>query len=243
MQSSEAPVSHDWQPQPLRSPEKLVARCHDILLDAICDGGLPAGARVTQESLAESLAVSRQPISHALVLLKRQGFLRDAPGRGLEVAPVDPDHLRSVFEVRAALDSLAAANAARRATRGGKDVRRSLGEMDGVLAEGKAAARASDFKALVRLDMAFHELLAGMSGNAVMLDIARQQWAHVRRGVAVALQDRAFHLRCWKEHAAIASAIRAGEADTAGRLARDHCELAGAETWRRLRMIAEQSAA
>ena len=115
--------------------------------------------------------------------------------------------------------------------------------MDGVLAEGKAAARASDFKALVRLDMAFHELLAGMSSNAVMLDIARQQWAHVRRGIAVALQDRAFHLRCWKEHAAIASAIRAGEADTAGRLARDHCELAGAETWQRLRMIAEQSAA
>ncbi len=96
-------MPHDWQPQPLRSPEKLVARCHDILLDAICDGGLPAGARVTQESLAEMLAVSRQPISHALVLLKQQGFLRDAPGRGLEVAPVDPDHLRSVFEVRAAL--------------------------------------------------------------------------------------------------------------------------------------------
>src|ERR687890_1406848 len=134
MQSSEAPVSHDWQPQPLRSPEKLVARCHDILLDAICDGGLPAGARVTQESLAESLAVSRQPISHALVLLKQQGFLRDAPGRGLEVAPLDPDHLRSVFEVRAALDSLAAANAARRAAPGGGRLQRGFDALDTMLA-------------------------------------------------------------------------------------------------------------
>jgi DNA-binding GntR family transcriptional regulator len=236
-------VSLAWQPQPLRSPEKLVDRCYDILLGAICDGELPAGARVTQESLAESLAVSRQPISHALVLLKQQGFLRDAPGRGLEVAPVDPEHLQSVFEVRAALDSLAAASAAGRAARAGNDVRRNLKAMDGVLAEGKAAARESDFQALVRLDMAFHELLAGMSGNPVLLDITRQQWAHVRRGIAVALQDRAFHLRCWEEHAAIASAIRAGEADAAERLARDHCELAGAETRHRLRMLSERSAA
>jgi DNA-binding GntR family transcriptional regulator len=235
-------VPADWQLQPLQSSEKLVGRCHALLLDAICDGRLPAGARVTQESLAGMLQVSRQPISHALVLLKQQGFLRDAPGRGLEVAPVDPDHLKSVFEVRAALDSLAAASAARRVASGDR-TSRSLDALDKLLADGEAAARAHDLATLVHLDMAFHELLADMSGNPVMLDITRQQWAHVRRGIAVALQDKAFHLRCWQEHIAIAAAIRAGEANNAARLAHDHCEFAGTETWQRLRRISEQSAA
>jgi DNA-binding GntR family transcriptional regulator len=235
-------VLADWQLQPLQSPEKLVGRCHALLLDAICDGRLPPGARVTQESLAAMLQVSRQPISHALVLLKQQGFLRDAPGRGLEVAPVDPDHLKAVFEVRAALDSLAAASAARRVASGDRTLR-SLDALDKVLADGEAAAHAHDLATLVPLDMAFHELLADMSGNPVVLDITRQQWAHVRRGIAVALQDKAFHLRCWQEHIVIAAAIRAGETNTAARLAHDHCEVAGTETWQRLRSISEQSAA
>lgn len=231
-----------WQLQPLQSPEKLVARCHALLLDAICDGRLPPGARVTQESLAAMLEVSRQPISHALVLLKQQGFLRDAPGRGLEVAPVDPDHLRSVFEVRASLESLAAASAARRVA-SGRAAQGSLDALEQLLAEGQAAARAKDLAGLVQLDMAFHERLADMSGNPVLLDVTRQQWAHVRRGIAVALQDEAFHRRCWKEHALIAAAIRSGQAERAARLAHDHCEVAGTETWERLRSMSEQTAA
>jgi DNA-binding GntR family transcriptional regulator len=196
------------------------------LLDGICNGGLPPGSRLLQEDLAERFQVSRQPISHALVLLKQQGFVRDAPGRGLEVAPIDPEHLRAVFAVRAALDELAATTAATRALAGNP--------FELVLEAGHAAADSGDVAKLIHWDVAFHALMADAAGNPVLVDLNHQQWGHIRRGITVALQDPAFHRRCWAEHTAISEAILTGNAVEAGRIARRHCEIAGDETFQRL---------
>lgn len=219
-------ITQAWQPMPLGTTQSLLDRAHQALLDAICDGGLPPGSRLLQEDLADRFQVSRQPISHALALLKQQGFVRDAVGRGLEVTPIDAEHLRAIFAVRAALDELAAATAAGRAISGNP--------FASVLTAGQAAADAGDLAALVRWDMAFHALMADAAGNPVLTEITRQQWGHIRRGITVALQDPGFHRRCWAEHAAIAQAILTGNAVEAGQLSRRHCEVAGAETFQRL---------
>ena len=219
-------IAQAWQPEPLKTTQSLLDRAHQALLDAICDGGLPPGLRLLQEELADRFQISRQPISHALALLKQQGFVRDAVGRGLEVMPIDAEHLRDIFAVRAALDELAAVTAAGRTS--------TDNPFGAVLSAGQAAANAGDLDELVRWDVAFHTLMANAAGNPVLVDITRQQWGHIRRGIAVALQDPAFHRRCWAEHAAIAQAIRAGKAAEAGQLARRHCEVAGAETFQRL---------
>ena len=67
----------------------LVDRVYGSLLDAILDGSLAAGARLTQEEIARQLAVSRQPVLQALRLLKADGLVLDAPGRGVLVTPLD----------------------------------------------------------------------------------------------------------------------------------------------------------
>ena len=53
----------------------LTEQVHQRLLNAICDGDLAPGARITQEELAASLDVSRQPVLQALRLLKKDGFV------------------------------------------------------------------------------------------------------------------------------------------------------------------------
>jgi len=232
-----------WRPQRLQSEQSLVERTYRVLLDAICDGKLAPRARLTQEQLAALLGVSRQPITHALVLLKQQGFARDAPGRGLEVAPVDPDHLRAVYAVRGAIEGLAAAAAARRAAQDPQGRRTLIGELEAVVRDGEQAALAADHVALVRTDVRFHGLVAELSGNPVVRDIIRQQWAHIRRGIAVALEDPAFHRRCWAEHADMLAAILAGDADAASAIATRHCDVAGREVWERLVRAAEGAAA
>ena len=77
------------------------------------------GTRLTQEDIAAQLAVSRQPVLQALRLLKKDGLVLDAPGRGVLVAPLDAGWIAKVYQVRGALDALAArlaAAAARRAS-------------------------------------------------------------------------------------------------------------------------------
>src|SRR6266550_765453 len=95
----------------------MVEQAYRAILDAICAGRLEPGVRLTQESVAERLSVSRQPVGQALLLLKQQKFLVDAGRRGLMVAPLDRDFLRWVYELRLGIDPLAAVLAARRATK------------------------------------------------------------------------------------------------------------------------------
>ena len=102
-----------------------------------------------------------------------------------------------MFAVRAALDELAATTAAARGLKGNP--------FKPILEAGQAAADASDLKELVSCDVAFHALMADAAGNPVLVDINRNQWGRIRRGIAVALQDPAFHRRCWSEHVALAT--------------------------------------
>ncbi|MEY3782678.1 MAG: hypothetical protein RIS97_856 [Pseudomonadota bacterium] len=64
----------------------LVDQVYRKLLDAISEGTLQPGARMTQEDIAAQLAVSRQPVHQALRLLKQDGFVIDAPGRGVKIS-------------------------------------------------------------------------------------------------------------------------------------------------------------
>ena len=90
----------------------LVEQVRDAILEEIASGTLAPGERIIQEQIAQALGVSRQPVQQALALLRGQGVLQDAPGRGLFVAPLDADHVRHMYDMRAAIEGLACRRAA-----------------------------------------------------------------------------------------------------------------------------------
>ena len=96
----------------LLGPPDRVDQVYRALLAAINDGTLAPGQRFTQEEIAAQLAVSRQPVLQALRQLKNDGFVHDAPGRGVRVAPLEVAWMQQVYQVRGALDALAARLAA-----------------------------------------------------------------------------------------------------------------------------------
>src|SRR5687767_13847530 len=98
--------------------QALIDQVHDGLVAAIAKGTLAPGQRITQEELAARLGVSRQPVSHALQILRRRGLLQDTGKRAMTVAPLDARHLRNLYQVRAALEGLAASLAAARVRAG-----------------------------------------------------------------------------------------------------------------------------
>ena len=67
--------------QPAKIPAKtdFVELVYNVLVDAIIDGTLTPGERITQEEIAEQLHVSRSPVLQALRLLKKDGLIEDAP--------------------------------------------------------------------------------------------------------------------------------------------------------------------
>ncbi|KQP17798.1 GntR family transcriptional regulator [Pseudorhodoferax sp. Leaf267] len=190
----------------------LVDQVYRSLLDAISSGALAPGERITQEDIAQRLAVSRQPVLQALRLLKKDGFVLDAAGRGVLVAPLDADWMAKVYQVRGALDVLAARLAAAQ--------RRQIDPK--LIDRGRRAARGRSVQAMLDADMAFHQAIYAGSGNELIAQSADQHWRHLRRAMGAVLQAEPQRESLWDEHAAIAAAIAAGDVDLAARLSDEH---------------------
>src|SRR5215510_3427643 len=99
---------------PLDPAPNLIDQVYARILEAITDRTLLPGQRIRQNELAGKLGVSRQPVSHALHLLHRQGLLSESGRRGFEVTQLDPERIRQLYEVRGAVDALASSLAAQR---------------------------------------------------------------------------------------------------------------------------------
>lgn len=202
----------------------LVERVHRALSEAIGSGRLPPLARIRQEELARQLAVSRQPVLQALRLLKQQGLVLDAPGRGVQVAPLDATLIAQVYQVRGTLDALAARLAATRRQR-----------IDpALIARGREAVLGKDLHAMIDADIAFHRAIYAASGNPLIEQSAQVHWQHIRRAMGATLQQSGMRRTVWDEHESIAQAIAAGRAAHAERLMAAHAEQAGEHIARHL---------
>ena len=208
----------------LHAAPDLVDQVYQALLGAIADGTLAPGARLTQEEIAQQLAVSRQPVLQALRLLKQDGLVLDAPGRGVQVAPLDAPGIAAVYQVRGALDALAARLAAQQGR--GLDPK--------LIERGRKAARGRNVQAMIEADAAFHNAVYAAAGNPLIPRSAHLHWAHIRRAMGAVLQASNLRESVWDEHEAIARAIAAGDADLAERLMREHDERASQHMTRHL---------
>jgi DNA-binding GntR family transcriptional regulator len=199
------------EPQPT-----IVEQAYRAILEAICEGRLEPGERLTQESVAAKLSVSRQPVGQALLLLRQQKFLVEAGRRGLMVAPLDRDFMRQIYELRLALEPMAASLAAQRAPQEARE----RGEP--IVAQGRRAARDGDMAELIRSDMAFHMLIYELSGNTLFVDTMGQLWNHLRRAMREVLQHRDIRDTIWNEHERILRGLASGNGEEAARAAREH---------------------
>ena len=136
------------QPQPT-----LVEQVVNAIVSEIVDGDLPSNARLIQDDLARAYGVSRQPVQQALLLLRDRGLVREAPGRGLIVSPLDVGFVRNLYELRATLDGLAARLAAEYGAVRAKDEGRAY------LDAGRTAVETGSLHEQIEADMQFHAFL------------------------------------------------------------------------------------
>ena len=195
----------------------LVEQAYDAILEAISVGRLAPRERLTQERIAERLAVSRQPIGQALGLLKAQGFVCEAGRRGVMVAPVERDFVEAFYEFRGAVDALAVEAAAARPSK------TLAARGRAIVAKGRAATETGPVSALAAADMAFHKLLYETAGNPIVIDAMSHTWHHGRRAISAVISlDDDWPTRIWDEHAAILEAMLEGDGPRAAELARAH---------------------
>jgi DNA-binding GntR family transcriptional regulator len=200
--------------RPADRPQSLTGIAFERIRDAIVDGSLAPGTRVSESMLGETLRVSKTPVREALLRLNQIGLVERAPG-GLRVVVPDRDKLRHAYEVRLGLEFAAARLAA---VRGGSG--RPM--VSDAACRSLQAAEAAEAAAFGRWSVAFHRAVATTTGNQLL---------------ALGVEDAvllAFTLRtpggeltpqsadCARQHLRIAEAIMAGDEEQAGRLMHEH---------------------
>ena len=205
------------EPQPSRT-----VQAYRAILDEICEGALAPGTHLVQEQLAGRLGVSRQPIQQAMALLKSDGLVQELGARGLYVAPLDLTVMRQHYEIRAALDELAARLAAERARSSPEAAREIARGGEAILDAGAAAVAAGDVPSMVRRDVDFHRFLYDASGNSLLAATAEPHWRYLRRVMGEVLRFAEPGHAIWRQHRDILEAVVRGDAETAIELARRH---------------------
>ena len=215
---------------PLDPLPNLIDQVYERILAAITDRTLPPGHRIRQNELAEKLGVSRQPVSHALHLLHRQGLVAESGRRGFEVTRLDPKRIRQLYEVRGAIDALAARLAAQRA---GADAA-GRAPLEAALRAGRAIDKRTKLAELIALDVDFHRAIYRLADNPAIEEMIAPQWPHMRRSMATVLAELDYRANAWAEHETIAAHLLAGDAKAAERSALAHAMSAGRMTEEKL---------
>jgi DNA-binding GntR family transcriptional regulator len=202
---------------PIEGHELLANRVELRLREAILAGELPPGSHLSVPELARRLGVSRTPVREAVYALERAGLAEVRPRRGAVVFGGGRDDLTHLFELREALEGMAARLAA---TRMPPAERRALRD---VVERHTQAIRRADVDRHIELDTRFHRLIHDGARNPRLAeDLAqlRDQIVLVMRSVSLA--PGAMGSGVLHDHNAILEAIVRSAPDDAEDAARRH---------------------
>lgn len=193
----------------------LNQRLYHRIFDAILDGAIAPGTRLTEARLAELYGVSRTVVRRTLQRLCDEGMVDIRQNRGAAVRSIDAHLAREVMQAREVLESGIVEIVC------GVLSPRELSRLRRICREEQAAMRAGERARGLRLSSEFHIMLARATGNALLVQYAVNLMS--RSALAVACLERREPLHCaFDEHPAIVDALAAGDAAACRESMRSH---------------------
>ena len=189
----------------------------ELLLERIMRGDYEPGDLLVETRIAQELGTSQAPVREALRDLELLRLVESEPFRGARVRAISSEEISEIYPVRAALEEVAAREAARRLDP----------EADALLAAEVEAMRTAavegDLHGQVEHDVRFHRLIVEASGNRTLLEV----WTSLgieARTIMTLLKTGLDPAELAELHQPILDALRSGDPDLAGRTVRAHVE-------------------
>ena len=182
----------------------------------ILAGELPVASKLNEATVATMLGVSRGPVREAFRALEVAGLVRLEKNRGVFVRQIGVSEADDIYELRAVLDEYAG----RRATQNASapdvaDLRSRLDQMERAVARG-------DLDTYHAANLAFHDRLVELAGNAKLLGLYRRLVNELSLHRRASLDQTGIPSVSLQEHRGIVDCIASGRAAAAGRLLHDH---------------------
>jgi DNA-binding GntR family transcriptional regulator len=155
--------------------QRLTDAAYRTLKDQILTQAFAPGQRLNVDELAGRMGMSRTPVKDALNALASEGLVEILPRKGTFVAGLSADTIAEVFELRRALELLAAELLVERVN--DDDLHRlrdRLAALDTPLTAG------TDADEHLRRNLAFHRLFVELAGNRTLLEMYEELNAHIQ---------------------------------------------------------------
>lgn len=143
-------------------------RAYQAIIDQIFEGKLRCGQPIRDTQLQEELGVGKTPLREALFRLTQDGYITDAPHRGMFVASFDLAQLESMLNVRTILTPYLCDQLLRNARDAG--IAACEQEMHRLIDTEREMALPDVFRA----DLRFHAMLGELCGDSILADILRK---------------------------------------------------------------------
>lgn len=204
-------------PSPLTPPALRADMAYGFVCDRLVMLDIRPGEPIDDDLIAQELGTGRTPVREALKRLEGDRLVVAYPRRGTFATAVDITDLAHISEIRAELEPLAAARAARHS---GAETRARLSAL--AMEIGGLDTAAVDRRELLRRDVGVHRAIYRAAGNPHLEDILVRQ-DNLATRIWCLFLDRlpglAGHVG---EHAALLEAIVDGDEETSARLALEH---------------------
>lgn len=212
----------------------------DGLRQAIIDGRLAPGARLTERKLTEMMGVSRTVVREALRQLESEGLVAIIPHKGPVVRELTAAEAKDLYAIRAVLEGLAAKLFVEHA--GDAAVKRLAQALEVVV----KAYEGGDAQQVLETKNRFYEVLFGGAGSETLSSMLNTLHARIWRWRALGLSHPGRSAERSKESIrnlrAMLAAIEKRDADAAERITREEASRAAAEVMRLLESGARESA-
>jgi DNA-binding GntR family transcriptional regulator len=179
----------------------------------IVSGGLAAGTRIDQDALAAEFSVSRMPVREALRQLGAEGFVTIVPHRGAIVTALSPAEIEELYEIRAALEGVAARHAVEVLTADDLD---RLGKILMAIESAKQIDR------WVELNARFHNTINAASRRPRLLELVQRFREQSQPYIRLYVERLHKNAQARQEHRAILSALGDRDPDRAEAAVREH---------------------
>ncbi|WP_299310450.1 GntR family transcriptional regulator [uncultured Halomonas sp.] len=197
----------------------LAERVFQQLQDAIVRGELAPGSKITEPGLSRTYGISRGPLREAMRRLEAHRLIERVPHVGARVVKLSMQELLELFDVREALESMAARLAAEHMTAEEIAGLRKLLAMH----EGQADLRKGEAYFQREGDLDFHYRIVQGSHNRMLVNMLCDDLYYLVRLYRTQFSASGSRpQRAFVEHHRIVDAIEAGDAELAELLMRRH---------------------
>jgi GntR family transcriptional regulator, vanillate catabolism transcriptional regulator len=214
---------------PIESNSADSASVVATLRQLLIGGHYPAGTRLAEIPVAETLGVSRTPVRLAFRTLEQEGLLQKAGKRGFEVRSFSEADVLCAVEVRGVLEGLAARRLAERGLTAPQRaaLQACIDEGDQLLAKGHLLEEG--IGAWSRLNGRFHQTIVDGTDSRVIADaISRNNHLPFASADSIVIDRHALDREYRKlqlaqmQHVLVFDALVAGEAARVEALMREH---------------------